>query len=300
MSQNQLNKTYENSLLALRQEIDKIDEDLLSSLQKRMAVVERVADLKKQNQEKFFIRSNREADMIKNLIDKSQNSLPKNLIINLWRKIITAANMHEQPLRIAIHNENNCAKKSALVAQYYNEFVPLFNFDSPTKVIAALQKNEAEIAIFEIPNSNSEEKRDDQKQNWWISLANNKDGFRVFAIIPFYKIDGEENGLKLVAVAAKKAEKSSSDFTLICVEASREVTKSQILSELKKSDLAQKNEIKILKSAETNQIEGILFHLVEIAGFVEDGDEILQNFMRSKIKPYARVLGHYAAPIKID
>jgi len=295
MTQNQSNKTYESSLLALRQEIDDVDNKILSLLEQRMSVVGRVAELKKQNDEKFFIRSNREADMIKDLIKKSQKTLPKNLVLNLWRKIITAANMHEQPLRIAIHNPNDCAKRSALVTQYYNELVPLHNFDSPTNVIAALQKNEAEIAIFELPSQNSEDQKEDQKQNWWIALANNKDGLRVFARIPFYELNSKEDQLKLVAVAAKRAEKSSDDLSLLYVEASKEVSILQILNELKNLNL----NAKILKSVKINQVEGMVFYLIEVVGFVDDGDEILKNFSKSKIRPYIRVLGHYASPIII-
>ena len=65
--------------------------------------------------------------MIKDLLKKSGNILPKTTIISIWRKIITTANMHEQPLVIAIHNPKNSPDYNYLVREYYNELVPLNN-----------------------------------------------------------------------------------------------------------------------------------------------------------------------------
>lgn len=296
MSQNQSNKTYETSLMGLRQQIDEIDNKVISLLEQRMLVIDNVAKLKKENNEKFFIRSNREADMIKDLLKKSKNNLPTDLVINLWRKIITAANMREQTLRIAIHNPKNCSEISGLAKQYYNELIPLHNFDSPTNVISAMQKKEAEIAIFALPNFNQEEKKEDAKENWWISLANNQDGLKVFAKIPFYESaldDLKNDQIQLVAVASKNAEKSSDDVSLFYVEVSKEISKSQILNELKNLNLSAK----ILKSVKLNQVDGMIFSLVEVDGFYLENDEVVKNFMKSKIKPYVKILGHFARPI---
>ncbi len=296
MSQNQPNKTYETSLSALRQEIDAIDNSIVSALEQRMEVIDRVAKLKAENNEKFFIRSNREADMIKDLINKSQNNLPKNLIISIWRKIITEENMREQNLRIAINNPHNLPNYASLVREYYNEIVPLHNFDSPNNTIAALQKGEAEIAIFSLPKASQEEKKEDSKENWWISLANNKDGLRVFAKIPFFEFDKKDNNdPELVAVAVKNPEKSSDDLSLLYVEAAKEVSKLQIINELKNHGLSSK----ILKSVRLNQVDGMVFYLIEADGFFLETDEVIKNLSKSKIRPYIKILGHYARPIKI-
>ena len=68
--ENQHNKNSSTTLQDLRSEIDKIDNQMIELLGQRMAIVSRVGELKKNNNEKFFIKSNREADMIKDLIKK--------------------------------------------------------------------------------------------------------------------------------------------------------------------------------------------------------------------------------------
>lgn len=290
--ENQHNKNSSATLQDLRSEIDKIDNQMIELLGQRMEIVSRVGELKKNNNEKFFIKSNREADMIKDLIKKSNSNFPKSAIVNIWRKIITAANMHEQPLNIAIHNPKNISDYAYLVKEYYNMEVPISFHDSVAAIAIEMEKGETQIGIFALPlASDNNSDKSDFSENWWINLANNKLGIKIFAKIPF--VDSDK--IDLVAVAIKEAEKSSDDNSLIYIEVDKEISKNQVLSALKESGL----EAKILKSVKSPQVENIIFNLVELRGFFLESDEALKKFSKSKIRPFVKILGSYAVPIKI-
>ena len=237
--------------------------------------------------------------MIKNLVNLAENKFPKSTIINIWRKIITTANMNEQALRIAIHTPRNIADYTYLTREFYNNDVPIINYDSANSVVAELENNQAQIGIFALPDSSEEnEKKEDTKENWWISLANNRIGLKVFAKIPFVEFeqkDKNSNSIQLVATAIKEPEKSICDKSLITIETGKEINKSAILSALKEVGL----EGKILKSAQVMQFDGIKFHLIELDGFYLENDEIFKKLSQSKIKPYIKVLGHFAQTILI-
>jgi hypothetical protein len=255
-----------------------------------------VADLKRRNNESFFIKSSREADMIKNLLTKFEGYFPKPALINIWRQIITASNMVEQPLQIAIHNPSNISDYIYITKEYYNNSVPLKVFSSTAGIISEIEKKEAQIGIFALPKEG--ESGDDIGDNWWVSLANNKLGLKVFAKLPLVEFTdktNDHNKIQLVAVAIKTAEKSLEDNSLLYLEASKETTKSQILNCLKEQNL----EGKILKSTKLRQVDGIVFHLVELSGFYEEEDAAIKNLGKTKIKPYAKILGHYPKPIVI-
>jgi chorismate mutase len=294
--QNQQNKTPElqKTLNLFRQDIDQIDHQIIALLEERMEIISQVGELKKSNKEKFFIRSSREADMIKSLLNKSSSKFPKSTIANIWRKIITAANMHEQPFSIALHNPKNISDYAYLVREYYNDEISIISCDSANNVVSEIEKDIAQIGVFALPKNDS----DEGGEHWWVNLANNQKGIKIFAKIPFVKfLDDEKNhhDTELVAVGIKTPEKSNQDNTLLCVELKSEISKQNLLMTLKDCGA----EAKILKTAQLTGVKGIKFYLVEIAGFFVEGDAVVEFIKNSDIKPYVKALGHYATPILV-
>ena len=121
-----LNKN-EISLNSFRAEIDKIDGDIIKLLKQRMQVIERVAQFKRSAGENFFIKSAREADMIKDLIAQFPQ-FPRSAIIKIWRAIITSANLDEQKVAALIYNPKNLPDYKYLLREYYLDILPIFEF----------------------------------------------------------------------------------------------------------------------------------------------------------------------------
>ena len=276
----QENSKCDDQLKFLRQEIDAIDSQLLELFEKRMQVVNRVGNLKTSHKEKFFIRSNREADMIKDLL-KRVSLFPKSAIVTIWRKIIVAANMHEQPLKIALCESENLDVCKGLTREYYSSSVPIDVFENAARAMTALKNNDVQIGVFALPNALN-------SADWWVDLAENIDGnsegLKVFARIPFYESDDEI----FVAVAAKNAEKSSEDNSLVYIEVADGTLEPQILLGFDDGGFTG---ARVLKSA---IVGDNLAYLVEVPGFFA-GDA----FKDLSVGCVVKVIGNYALPVRV-
>ena len=293
------NQHNNNKLIDLRGQIDQIDNQIITLLNQRMGIVAKVGELKRSNGEKFFIKSAREADMIKNLIEKAHENqessplIPKSVIVSIWRKIITSANNLEQEIKIAFHNPgqkyNSCHH---ILREYYADFIPIHDYSSSTNTIAAIEKNSAQIGIFTL--SDMENKNDDL-DHWWINMAASQSGLKVFAKIPFihYQKNHGEITEDLFAVAIKNAEKSLDDKSLLLVELDKEFSSHLLAKSFTNVGL----KAKIIKQAKIKEIRNINFYLVEIEGFFEAEDEKIKSLSKSRIKPHVKIIGHYPTPI---
>jgi len=280
-----------NSLQHYRKKIDEIDLKILSLLADRISLITKVGDLKKEYQDKFFIKSAREADMIKNLIKKNNINFPKSLIVNIWRKIITTANINEQSIKLLVYNPNNILEYEYLIKEYYSSEVPILSCNNAEDIISQIENNLANIAIFPLPKLNSKtEKKEDINQNWWISIANNSKGLKVFTKIPF--IEDNKNH-QLVALAIKDAEESSEDFSLVCIKTDKNIARSQILTAFEEENISAN----MLKFVKIENFENINFSLVELEGFYLEDSLKFKRFLNNKIKPVAQIIGHYPRQI---
>ncbi len=242
-----------STLEDFRAKIDAIDDRIIDLLKKRMAIVKNVADFKNKNHYKFFIRSAREADMIKNLQKKCDFSFPKSAIFDIWRKIITSSNVVEQELKIAICNPKNIPDYLYQTQKYYGDFITIDSHKTAKDIITKLTKNQIQIAIFAL----------EINQDWWSLLS--KSEAKIFALIPPIKktsktksITHNQNHLLLIAI--KDQEKSTSDNSLLTIKLNKTTSQNKILSILKKANLQPK----ILDQKDH------VSYLIEIKGFYTD------------------------------
>lgn len=295
MTENQHNKNIQ----ILRDEIDAIDKQIIELIKSRMFIIPRVSEFKKNNDEKFYIKSAREADMIKNLVSKVEGSYLKQAVASIWRKIICVANMEEQVLKIGIHNPRSISDYEYLVKDHFLAQANISNFDSATNLIAEMQNGSINIGVFLLPSDNDDfDKKDSFQENWWINMANNQIGLKIYCKIPFVEFSSNKkmSNISLVATAIKSPEQSMQDSTIICLEANSQFSKSQIIALFKDNNL----NAKILKSVKIQQLLGIVFYLIELDGFYLEGDINLKKLSQSNTKPFIKVLGHFPTPIILN
>lgn len=270
----------DGNLLKLRKRIDKIDDQIIDLLAQRMDVVDEVAALKKSRNEKLFIKSNREADMIKNIVNKLDSRYPKSHIVAIWRKIIASANLHEQYVNIGLLNPDDVVDYQYLIYEYYSRDFPIKKFNNPRDLVAQIENHEVKIAIFPVSKEN-------QDNLWWRFLIGSS--IKIFAKIPFIK--DEENDNELFCAGLKIAHPSQSDITLLNITlVDQELTFEEIDYILQNANL---NLVKIL---DYNFSQENKHYFCEISGYYnlqsEEIDELQKNPELS-----CDILGYYATQI---
>lgn len=278
-------------LLAYREKIDEVDNKIIDLLNFRMKIVKAVGEHKSDIKDKFFIKSAREADMIKDLVVKADGAIPKSIIVEIWRKIITSANMLEQDIKIALYNPNKSLEYHHRIKEYYSNLVPIADHSSSTNVILEIEKNNAQIGVVSLNSK-------DNLDHWWINIANNQKGLKVFAKIPFV-IDSQDSVQEvddLFIMAIKDAEKSQQDKTLLVLE----VPGDSSIYALQKLFDQNQFAANIIKNVKIKEIYNFTFYLVEVAGFYDQNDAEIESLKNSKLKPHIKVIGHYPVPIDLS
>ena len=94
----------EQTLLAIRNEIDAIDRQLQDLINQRATCAEKVAEIKQRDgaqEQVVFYRPDREAQVLRTVMERNQGPLRDKEIARLFREVMSACLAHEKPLQVA-------------------------------------------------------------------------------------------------------------------------------------------------------------------------------------------------------
>ena len=259
------NNIIDPKLLELRTQIDNIDSKIIDLLINRMQIVDKVALFKKSQDDLLYIKSNREADMIKDISNRLKDYYPKSHIISIWRKIIAASNLREQDIKIGLYNPNNITDYQYIINEYYSQEFIVKNYDDAQLMIKEIKDKNINIALISCNLDNND---------WWQYLA--KSNIKIFAKIPFQS----NSDHKLYCLAIKNVEPSKNDVTILSTKYNNDIDLCQIQKKI--SDLGYKLSI-IAHNIQNKSL------LIEILGYLDDKDLVKINDQIS-----AKIIGYCA------
>lgn len=111
----------------LRKKIDFIDNEILELLEKRQCAVKEVGELKVAKGDNCFIKPDREDSMLKNLCDRTK-IVPRNLIISIWRSVISSSLVTEKEFTILILEGKTYAQALVDLNLYFSGQVEIKSF----------------------------------------------------------------------------------------------------------------------------------------------------------------------------
>lgn len=269
----------------LRASIDAVDNKIIALLNERCGYVKQVGMTKKARQAagKSFIRSGREADMVRRMFNTfSREAFPAQAAAHMWRIIIAASLSLESSLNVSAYWSETKQDVYWLSREYFGNFIPTLKQTTTRRVVADIMDDKAEVGAVPMPDASPE-------GSWWLKLP---DDIKIFACVPFI-MTGEATPSVLL-IARVDPEPTGDDVTLISIETEADVSQSRLKATFEK----HKVQVSWL-SAETFP-SGHRMHLVEMKGFFTLNDEVLQSVSSDigSLLISLRHLGSYAVPIR--
>ncbi len=138
-------------LLALREQIDALDRDLLTLLNRRAAVALKVGEVKKKEGSVTF-RPEREAQVIDGLKAVNQGPLSSDSVAPIWREIMSACRSLESPMRVAYLGPAGTFSESATLGFFGSSIVrvPCSSLD---EVFRSTTAGAADFGVVPVENS---------------------------------------------------------------------------------------------------------------------------------------------------
>jgi chorismate mutase/prephenate dehydratase len=143
--------SIEKELKTLRTEIDSLDEQIISLIQKRASVAQEIGRVKKSSNDPIY-RPDRERDVYDKVSKKSNGPLPASVMRAIYREMMSGTIALEHPLKIGYLGPEGSFSYEALRAKFGSsiESVPL-----PTipDVFRAVESNQLDYGIVPVENS---------------------------------------------------------------------------------------------------------------------------------------------------
>lgn len=138
------------TLDAIRREIDVLDDRLLDLLEHRFAATRRVKETKASdgsiNSSPF--RPSREATMLRRLIGRSGAAVPPDVLVRLWRVILSASTQLQAPVTLHLDVALGGDLDTRLLIGQHFCGMPVALHSSPSHALAALQTSQGDLAVL--------------------------------------------------------------------------------------------------------------------------------------------------------
>jgi len=105
-------------LSQLREKIDAIDSQLLTLMSERAGCAQQVAEVKQEAGDTTYFRPEREAQVLRNIMEKNQGPLGNEEVARLFREIMSACLALEQPIKVAFLGPEGTFTQEAAIKHF--------------------------------------------------------------------------------------------------------------------------------------------------------------------------------------
>lgn len=276
----------DNSLDALRREIDRIDNGIHDLLMRRTELAEKIRREKAGGG--INLRPGREAEILRRLVGRHSGRFPKTSLVRVWREIFAAAVGLQGPFSLAVYRPEGVEGYASLARDQYGSFTPMTSHATEQRVIEQVTRGRASVGILPLPEP-------DDAEPWWPRLvATGKDMPRIVARLPFAAPPGSRSRPEALVISRLGQEKTGRDRTFLALDSESKID----LVRLRRAFAAARLPATLIGPWADDERTGPWLHLAEVDGFVAPDDGRLKALVGAAGPTAQRavVLGSYAVP----
>jgi chorismate mutase / prephenate dehydratase len=142
----------EKKLDQLRKSIDTIDSQLLELINQRADCAKKVAKVKESSGDTVYFRPEREANVLRNVMEKNNGPLGGEEVARLFREIMSACLALEQPIKVAFLGPEGTFTQQAAIKHFGNSAVTV-SMNAIDEVFREVDAGSANYGVVPVENS---------------------------------------------------------------------------------------------------------------------------------------------------
>jgi chorismate mutase/prephenate dehydratase len=282
----------DSSLESVRQEIDSIDDQMHDLLMRRAALVDQVRAAKA-NGDTVVFQPAREAEILRRLVGQHKGALPAQVVVRIWREIVSALVRLQGPFAIAVFAPRNELQRLDLVREHFSSLMPFLAMGSVGAVVSAVLDGQVQLGVLPLPEDNPDDP-------WWRGFGlEGPKGLQILARLPFAMMATAPAATSPALVIGRQPFQSTGeDRGYLLLETDREVSRARLAVAL---SLAGLKPVGFPAAAsegggpgETHRLQ-----LIETETWAAAGDPRLKRFQEEMgdVAVIVRPIGGYAVPL---
>jgi chorismate mutase-like protein len=279
-----------NPVEIIRKDIDAVDDQIHDLLMKRADLVLEIGKEKRKRKEQI-ISPDREARVIRRLLDRHKGPLQKAAMVRIWRELVGAVSLLQTDMKVALFSAGPHAQEYADMARdYFGSVVPVHHVANPMMAISMVRDGEASFAVVPWPE-------DEAENPWWSYLVGNDaetdKAIRIMVRLPY---GGWEKGrgnpeFRALVIARLAFHDSGRDHSFLLLDLDQMVSRARVVDKMKALGITA-------LSINSRRIRGLSersLHLFEVDSYISPDDPRLQQLLENLENPEGRcvVVGGY-------
>lgn len=201
------------TLTTLRNEIDRIDEEMHSLLMQRSTVIETLIAIKKTAASGSAFRPGREAEMMKRLAERHKGLLPLDTAEGIWRVIIATFTYVQANYAVHADTSGGDGPMRDSARFHFGFTVPYLPHATAHEVIEAVAGSAGDLGVFRIEQGAS-------AGAWWKDLTG-PERPKIIARLPFVERPGHPAGTPVYVIAKPLADAAVREVVLYAAKVER-------------------------------------------------------------------------------